>query len=107
MFINQSSPHIHDICGVITMTRKIFYNMLQLIIILLGISVFSPINIVALDVIGTNVQADVEVTKEKLEMIPFFWTVGVIGGVIGLTLAYVSWRKYKAEKRKQFKSPND
>lgn len=81
--------------------------MLQLIIILLGISVFSPINIVALDVIGTNVQADVEVTKEKLEMIPFFWTVGVIGGVIGLTLAYVSWRKYKAEKRKQFKSPND
>lgn len=105
--IKKTSPHIHDICGVITMTRKFFDKMIPLIIILLGLSVFQPINVLALEVIEANIQAEVEVTKEKLEMIPFYWTVGIIGGVIGLTLAYVSWRKYKAEKRKQSKSPND
>lgn len=38
-----------------------------------------------------------ELPNKYFDMIPFYWTVGIIGGCIGLTLAYVSWRKYRGE----------
>ncbi|WP_373896160.1 sporulation protein YpjB [Virgibacillus natechei] len=34
-------------------------------------------------------------------MEPFYWVVGIIGGCIVITLSYVSFRKYKGEKKKQ------
>ncbi|GAB4073590.1 hypothetical protein GCM10028778_10930 [Barrientosiimonas marina] len=37
----------------------------------------------------------------NVTMVPFYWVVGIVGGSIAITLTYVSWRKYKAEKRKQ------
>lgn len=64
------------------------------------------ISFFVVDTIEAKVKADTEVTKETLEIIPFFWTVGIIGGIIGLTLAYVSWRKYKAEKKERRKKSN-
>ena len=52
-----------------------------------------------------SISADESISPKEstnhLEFIPFFWTVGIVGGFIGLTLAYVSWRKYKAEKKKK------
>lgn len=35
------------------------------------------------------------------DRIPFYWIAGIIGGCIAITLSYVSYRKYKAEKKKQ------
>lgn len=31
--------------------------------------------------------------------IPFYWMIMLIGGIIIITLSYVSWRKYKGEKK--------
>ncbi|MFC4557372.1 sporulation protein YpjB [Virgibacillus kekensis] len=35
------------------------------------------------------------------EMAPFYWMVIIVGGCIAATLTYVSWRKYRGEKKKQ------
>ena len=54
--------------------------------------------------ISPTMADDAMSTKENtntLELVPFFWTVGIVGGCIGLTLAYVSWRKYRAEEKKK------
>lgn len=40
-------------------------------------------------------------SNNNAEMIPFYWMVTIVGGCIAVTLTYVSWRKYKAEKKKQ------
>ncbi|HLS06603.1 MAG TPA: sporulation protein YpjB [Bacillota bacterium] len=44
-----------------------------------------------------------EVVKEEKpqNMTTFFIAVSLIGGMIVLTLAYVSWRKYIAEQKKK------
>jgi hypothetical protein len=39
--------------------------------------------------------------KKNFDLIPFIWTVGIVGGCIALTLSYVSWRKYKGEEKKK------
>ncbi|GAB3066144.1 sporulation protein YpjB [Virgibacillus ainsalahensis] len=41
--------------------------------------------------------------KENSDLTPFFWTAGIIGGCIAITLTYVSWRKYKGEKKQDEK----
>ncbi|WP_174613591.1 sporulation protein YpjB [Virgibacillus ihumii] len=33
-------------------------------------------------------------------MVPLYWMTIIVGGCIAVTLTYVSWRKYKAEKKK-------
>ncbi|MFD2045851.1 sporulation protein YpjB [Ornithinibacillus salinisoli] len=45
------------------------------------------------------VLASEESSKENSEMIPFYWGVFIVGGCIAITLSYVSWRKYKGEKK--------
>ncbi len=40
-------------------------------------------------------------SNNKADMIPFYWMVAIVGGCIAVTLTYVSWRKYKGEKKKQ------
>lgn len=36
-----------------------------------------------------------------ITMIPFYWLIMLIGGLILITLSYVSWRKYKGMKARQ------
>jgi len=52
-----------------------------------------------------SIKADDSIKSQQItnnfELISFFWTVGIVGGCIGLTLVYVSWRKYKAEEKKK------
>jgi hypothetical protein len=38
--------------------------------------------------------------KKNFDIVPFIWTVGIVGGCIAITLSYVSWRKYKGEEKK-------
>ncbi|WP_439144714.1 sporulation protein YpjB [Virgibacillus salinus] len=40
-------------------------------------------------------------SNNNAEMIPFYWMLTIVGGCIAVTLTYVSWRKYKGEKKKQ------
>lgn len=40
-------------------------------------------------------------TNANAGMAPFYWMVGIVGGTIAITLIYVGWRKYRAEKKKQ------
>lgn len=35
--------------------------------------------------------------------IPFYWMIMLIGGIIIITLSYVSWRKYQGEKKSKQK----
>ncbi|MUV39788.1 hypothetical protein JNUCC1_03672 [Lentibacillus sp. JNUCC-1] len=36
-----------------------------------------------------------------INMVPFYWLVGVVGGSIVITLLYVSLKKYNAEHKRQ------
>lgn len=42
-----------------------------------------------------------DTARKNFELIPFIWTVGIVGGCIAITLSYVSWRKYKGEEKKK------
>ncbi|TQS74402.1 hypothetical protein DX933_10650 [Ornithinibacillus gellani] len=64
-----------------------------IIMILLIISLLYP----------TEIFAAVESAKtnsKQMDMAPFLWIIVIVGGCIGLTLSYVSWRKYKGEQKK-------
>lgn len=39
----------------------------------------------------------------KSEIIPFHWMIIVLGGIIIITLTYVSWKKYNAIEKKSKK----
>ena len=56
-------------------------------------------NISILEVSAAADNADT--SKKNFELIPFIWTVGIVGGCIAITLSYVSWRKYKGEEKKK------
>jgi len=47
--------------------------------------------------------ASVSENKEELSitMVPFYWLIMLIGGLILITLSYVSWRKYKGMKTRR------
>lgn len=44
------------------------------------------------------------VTNSSTSWGPFVWAIVIIGGSIGITLSYVSWRKYKGERTSRRKS---
>lgn len=49
--------------------------------------------------------AKVEQAEDYLvsSTIPFYWMILLIGGIIIITLSYVSWRKYLGEKKSKQK----
>lgn len=74
----------------------------SLLVLLIGsVAVLFKPEIIFAFVLSTN---DSQVLlKEHADMVPLYWTMGIIGGCIVLTLFYVSWKKFKVEKRKQVK----
>jgi len=34
-------------------------------------------------------------------IVPFYWMIMLIGGIIIITLSYVSWKKYKGDQKKR------
>ncbi|AIF45448.1 hypothetical protein X953_10945 [Virgibacillus sp. SK37] len=57
---------------------------------------FFPLHVKAGTQLGTTV---VDTQSNGLGFL--IWTVIIVGGCIGITLSYVSWRKYKGEKNKK------
>lgn len=51
-----------------------------------------------------NAQADTIMSlKAAHDMSLFYWLITIIGGIIAITLTYVSYRKYKGEQQKKRK----
>jgi len=36
----------------------------------------------------------------RFSMLPLYWITGIVGGCIAATLSYVSWKKYKAQRKR-------
>ncbi|WP_010530806.1 sporulation protein YpjB [Lentibacillus jeotgali] len=74
--------------------------MKSLLIVMTGIFVYTqlsaPIIASAYEPLTFTAKA-----ASNVNMTPFYWMVGIVGGSIAITLSYVSWRKYKGEKKKQ------
>lgn len=80
------------ICVIMFVIIGIFFSLQKMV----------PMEAAELD--NKSLNGEVENTKD---MLPFYWTVGIVGGCIAVTLSYVSWRKYKGEEKKQHgKGPN-
>ncbi|WP_079709688.1 sporulation protein YpjB [Paraliobacillus ryukyuensis] len=47
---------------------------------------------------------DVQTTTQG-DPLSFYWIILMVGGAIIVTLSYVAWRKYKAEKKRKQKQP--
>lgn len=45
-----------------------------------------------------------QIPLKEVDMAPFYWIVGIVGGCIAATLTYVSWQKYKSEEKNQTKT---
>ncbi|WP_175631894.1 sporulation protein YpjB [Virgibacillus siamensis] len=72
--------------------------------ILIGIwLLFAPVSVSAEE--NTAILIFAKANHSAME--PLFWMTIIVGGCIAITLTYVSWRKYKAEKKKHLnKDPN-
>lgn len=83
------------------MKKSKLFKILPFIIVLIVSAILLLTEILSINPIMANDSMGAEKNTNTLELIPFFWTVGIVGGCIGLTLAYVSWRKYRAEEKKK------
>ncbi|RKQ37647.1 sporulation protein YpjB [Oceanobacillus halophilus] len=79
------------------MLKVHLYQILKIFTIVVGILVFLHLGVHTVD---ANPVQESDVSKNNLDWVPFIWAVVIIGGSIGVTLSYVSWRKYKGEQRK-------
>ncbi|EQB36124.1 MULTISPECIES: sporulation protein YpjB [Virgibacillus] len=52
---------------------------------------------------GVFLQASTS-SEQNNDLLPLIWTVVIVGGCIGVTLTYVSWRKYRGESKKETKT---
>lgn len=73
-----------------------------LLFIVFVVIVYFSIEIFSLHISEAK-EVDSETTAHTNNMEPFYWTVGIVGGCIAITLSYVSWRKYKGEEKKRDK----
>lgn len=95
---------ISKFCGVISI--YMFKNKLVLFVcaFLIGI-IFILFSVIKLN----YVYATEQLTNDHytVSIVPFYWMILIIGGLIIVTLSYVSWRKYKGDKKsRQKRKPN-
>jgi len=83
------------------MKKSKLFKILPFIIVLIVSAILLLTEILSINPIMADDSMSTKENTNSLELIPFFWTVGIVGGCIGLTLAYVSWRKYRAEEKKK------
>jgi len=77
--------------------HKVFFHAQTILII--GTMLYFYLEPVSLK---ASAASDMSTVKENaIQLTPLFWTIAIIGGCITLTLTYVSWKKYKGEKKKQ------
>lgn len=73
---------------------------LSAFILLIGILIFFQLDNYTVD--AKSVQQSI-ISVNILEWSPIIWGIIIIAGSIGITLSYVSWRKYKAEQSSEKK----
>jgi len=44
---------------------------------------------------------------ELSSIVPFYWMILIIGGIIVIALSYVGWRKYRGHKLRQKRDTNN
>lgn len=79
---------------------KRYYAVYILIGIITMIFIFPSVA----EAIAVNNSAPIEKTKDKQSL---YYIVAIVGGAIGITLTYVSWKKYKAEEKKKIKKDSN
>jgi membrane protein implicated in regulation of membrane protease activity len=72
------------------------------IFIIIGIILYFIFDLI----FGEVVSAD-DTKKGNDDLFPFYWLMVIVGGSIASTLSYVSWRKYKGEKKEKQGKLND
>ena len=100
MLYNITPTHIVGI------RKRIRGDLLRKNQVFLLLSIILPIIIIFADFSILEVSAAVEnsnAPKKNFDLVPFIWTVGIVGGCIAITLSYVSWRKYKGEVKNDSK----
>ncbi|GIO28442.1 sporulation protein YpjB [Ornithinibacillus bavariensis] len=75
-----------------------------IICIIIGIILYVIIDLIIGEVVNANPGG---MREGNEEMFPFYWLILIVGGSIMSTLTYVSWRKYKGEKRAKQDQQND
>ncbi|WP_188453875.1 sporulation protein YpjB [Virgibacillus oceani] len=65
-----------------------------------AIAVIIGILVVPIAASAFNIAEPVHDTNAK-DMTPFYWMVAIVGGLIAVTLTYVSWKKYKGDEKKR------
>ncbi|WP_182199401.1 sporulation protein YpjB [Paraliobacillus salinarum] len=48
---------------------------------------------------------DIHSPASEADPLTFYWIILMVGGIIIITLSYVAWKKYKAEKKRKQKQP--
>lgn len=73
--------------------------------LLIGV-ILSVFSVIKLNHTYANARSNLD--YDVSTMVPFYWMILIIGGLILITLSYVSWRKYKGTiKRKKNREAND
>jgi len=76
------------------LNKAVFFALAMMVIGTTLSQVLKPVTVEA----GTFYRVYI-IKGQVLQFTPLFWTIAIVGGCIVITLAYVSWRKYRAEKK--------
>lgn len=84
------------------MVKRLLLRLLLMTSIIIG---FITILITTSHLVYANMYATSSaVTKTSSGQELIVWAIVIIGGSIGITLSYVSWRKYKGERNSKKKA---
>lgn len=91
--------------GVISIIFFMKKNVLFLLCLIIGV-ICSVFGFIKLNYVYANVSSEYE--DNAILLVPYYWLILIIGGLILITLSYVSWRKYKGTiKRRKNREAND
>ena len=79
-----------------------FFNKLSVFIgsFLIGVIIIF-VSLIQINEAYANVENREDIYISSI--VPFYWMIMLIGGVIMVTLSYVSWRKYRGHKKNKRK----
>ena|GEM_PF-3289062 len=66
--------------------------------------------IILFSIVQLNKTYAINELKEEvtfISIVPFYWMILVIGGIIVIALSYVAWRKYRGHKLRQKRDTNN
>lgn len=90
-------------CGVIGIINQLLNQPIFDSFFMMVINFCSTFTI---NVVNTPAQLQAKLLTSQFDIKQLIVTIIVIGGSVATTLVYVSWQKYKAEKRRQKEKEN-